>query len=426
MIYVENTLHDYISVNLAFTRGSGHDPEDKPGLAYLTGQMLLRGTARRSEEEFQAELDHIGSNLDVHVTPEAFQVVGDCRRDTLPRFMELLSEMVLTPGFEPKELDRLKRLQREEIRGARDNDSIVLHIFLMKHLFEGHPFQGPQRGEEADLKRISIKDIRAWWERHICAASLQAGVAGNLSLEEAQDLIQTFIRGLNPGVELPDPPAPPARAPGLDVLLVTHPGRTQSQVGISTLAPSGQASDLLELIVANTAFGDTFTSPLVREIREKRGWSYGVDSTVIPGRTTGVMLVQYAPSTETTIEALHLGLDLLDDLCRQGLPEEEIEFAKKHLINRFPFRVDTPPKRLDLLMSLALTGRTGAYVDGYREAVARVTPAQANAAAARHLSPQGRAVVIVGDPSLEPQLRAMSGVTRVRTIDYRTQGRLPQ
>ena len=418
IVHVENHRHDHIVLKLTFRRGGTTDPVGGSGRAWLTGNMLLRGTKRLSEELFQEELDFLGSNLDVGVGAESVHVVGDCRRETWGPFMELLSEAILSPSLLDDELDKLIRNHIESLRNSRDSDSSILMQMIPRLLFERHPYGRPVRGEEAELPDCTVAGLQAFHGDHLASDVLVAGVAGDATREEVDRHLAPLLERL-PAHAVPHNLAPlEDPRDTLDVLLVERPGRSQAQVGIARRAAPGSAEDLIPLVVCNTAFGDTFSAPLVREIREVRGWSYGVESTLLPGRLTGVHLMHYAPSNEYAADAISLGLDLLRGVIERGPAPEDVEFAKSWLINHFPFHFDTASKRLDLQIQMLLTGRDNRYLDRFVERVRAVTPEDAHRAARNHWAGRRVAVVVVGDPSLGDSLERLDGLTRLRRVRY--------
>ena len=424
IVHVENHRHDHLVVNLTFRRGATTDPDGSSGRAWFGGEMLLRGTRHLSEERFQAELDLLGSSLNVGVGAETIHVVGDCRRETWGPFMDLLGEAVLHPVFLQPELVKLRRNHLEAIRNSRDSDNHLLMQMIPRLLFEGHPYARPARGEESELTAVSLDDARAFQHEHLARDMLIVGVAGDATRDEIDARLGPLADALPAAAPPHVIPTPEDSSEGLDVLLVERAGRTQAHVGIARLSAPGSAPDLVPLVVCNTAFGDTFTAPLVREIREERGWSYGVDSSLLPGRLTGVHVMQYAPANEYATDAIALGLRLLDETIERGPDEEDLDFAKSWLVNHFPFHFDTPAKRLDLQLQMLMTNRTPDYLDSFVERVRAVSREDAHAAADRHWAGRRIAVVVVGDPSLADSLATLKGLKRLRRVPFDHSGAL--
>ncbi|MBM4389462.1 MAG: insulinase family protein, partial [Deltaproteobacteria bacterium] len=173
------------------------------------------------------------------------------------------------------------------------------------------------------------------------------------------------------------------------------------------------------LMVGNNAFGGTFTARLMREIREKRGWSYGAYSLIYLGKEISTFVMRFYPAMKDTIPAIELSLQMLGDVAENGLKEDEVEFSKSYLINRFPFKIDTPMNKLRELVSIDLLGQPQDYLDKYVENVKSAGAGQVNGALKKKLSPSNLAIVIVGvAKELEPQLRNLKWVNSVTVQPY--------
>ena len=123
------------------------------------------------------------------------------------------------------------------------------------------------------------------------------------------------------------------------------------------------------LLVGNTAFGGTFTSRLVDEIREKRGWSYGVSSSIFAGRTSGTLMMRFFPENRDLAPAIELVEKLFSSTAFGGLSADEVDAARKYLIRQYPFRIETVRKRADELVAELVFGRPAGVMSRFVELV---------------------------------------------------------
>ena len=425
VIQVENHSLEYVAVNITFAVGSALDPPGKEGLAFFTSQMLTRGTGRYSKQALAEEIDYLGSNIAVASGTETVQVVADCASRNLPRLLELITEVVVHPTFPEEELEKLKRQTLADIAEVKDTDAAAAALFFGQLVFEGHPYSHPARGYARTVKSFTRDDVVGFYRDHYVKANAVIGVAGDVTPEEVKELVIAAVASLPEGSKRPPTQDVPSRTEGLDILLVTKPERTQSHVVIGQPAVRGDYPDLFSLSTAVTGFGGTFTSILVREIREKRGWSYGVGASLLPGRYSGLFQVRFAPATEDTTPAIGLTLNMLGDLARDGLDDENLDFAKQYLINQYPFLLDTSVKKMELELNAYLTGKPAGYLDTYVDTIAAVSRESARRSVGEVLSPGNSCIVVVGDEGLEKALNDLPGVTRVRTVPHTWDGDLP-
>lgn len=424
-VHVENHTLEYVALSITFQIGAAQDPAGKEGLAHLAANMLLRGTRTHSREELADELDFVGTSIGVSVGRETTQIFVDCSTRNLPQLLSLLENVITTPTFPEEELEKLKRQTIAELSELRDSDGGASRLFFSELLFEGHPYAHPTRGYEATVAEITRDEVKAFYRDYFTRANVLLGIAGDVTEGTVPQMRSQLLSKLPAGEPRPATPDVPSFDPGLRILLVTRPDRSQAQVAIGQTGLRGDSPDLFPATVAITGFGGTFTSVLVREIREKRGWSYGVGAALVPGRYTGLFQVRYAPATQDVVPAIKLTGELLDDLAANGLPEEHIEFAKSYMSSQYPFLLDTPHKRLAMALDVVLSNKPKDYVENYVKSVEAVTVDGAKVAINGLLRPTDLAVVVVGDPALAESLAALPGVTSFRQISYSWDGPLP-
>jgi zinc protease len=205
--------------------------------------------------------------------------------------------------------------------------------------------------------------------------------------------------------------------PSLPVYLIDKPDRAQTQmlIGHPTVAPSTPGQPYFSLGTA--AFGGSgFTSRLMQEVREKRGWSYSVGARLDVHREGGLLSMSIQPGVGEATDCLALALQLFGDVARDGITEAELEYARKSLLNGAAFDEDTPER--------CLRGRLSrAHLGTHREqALAQVLHADGRGVREilkkRYKPKDLVAVVVCTAADLEPQFRAMKGWASVEVIPY--------
>mgnify|MGYP002640218680 CR=1 FL=1 len=424
-VHVENHTLEYVALVLTFQVGAAHDPKGKEGLANLAANMLLRGTSSHSREALADELDFIGTSIGINVGRETTQLFVDCATRNLPKLIDLLEEVLVDSTFPKDEFEKLQRQTVAELSEMRDSDGDVARLFFSELIFEGHPYAHPTQGYESTVAAVTRDEAEEFYRHYFTRTDVLVGIAGDVAADAVPGIRRQLLAKLPAGRNTPVTPAVPASGPGLRVLLVTRPESTQAQVAIGQTALRGDSPDLFPATVAVTGFGGTFTSVLVREIREVRGWSYGVGAALVPGRHTGLFKVSYAPSTQDVVPAIELTGELLRDLAGKGLAEEHIKFAQGYLSSQYPFMLDTPHKRLAMAMDVVLANKPDDYVERYVDYVGGVTVEEARRVVADLLRPDDLAIVVVGDSALAKGLAGLPGVVSFRQVSATWEGPLP-
>ncbi len=409
-----------VALGLALPVGSLHDPPGKEGLAYLTAQMLIRGAGGRDHLALTEAMEELGSTFSVDAGRAHTTLTGDALTRNLDAFEDLAATILNQPDFPAAELDKLKRRTLAELAQLRDSDSALGQRFFLRTLFADHPYGRPLKGTPASIASITRDDVVAFYRAHYHRHGLLCGAAGDLDAPRLERLVERLTG------PLPQAPVPPTTVPaaprpqGLRGVLVDKPQRSQTQVFLGQPTLDVNHPDYLALFVGHVLFGGTFTARLSQEIRDKRGWSYGAYSYLATDQHLGTFTLRFYPAVADTLPAIELAHDLLTDLATRGATPADVAAAQRYLTNSHPFSLDTPNKRLHEVLTSRLRGRPADWLDRYLDRVAALTPADVNAALARHLHPADQVLTVVATASdLERPLRAWSRLASLDVVDYR-------
>jgi zinc protease len=385
-----------VSILVAFRSGSAHDPPGRDGLARVTARMLRRGAKGLTANQIEETVDALGGEFGADVSTSSSSVHFEVIKRSLDRFVELGATLLAQPMFEPSELERLLRESEAELIEARDSDRSLCSRAFRRTLFAGHPYGRRIAGTIQTLRSIVRDDVAAFYKRHYTRRNAIVAISGDIEPDEARALAERLLAGLPEGESIPDPVPQPDRRPGRRLVFVDKPERTQTQMVIGGLGTDAHDPDHIALMVANTAFGGTFSSRLMQEVRVKRGWSYGASSRVGFDRRRDAFTMWTAPAASDAPACLALQLDLLQVLRRDGITEAELEFVKRYLVRSHAFEIDTARKRVHQKLEEALYDLPDGYHDTYLKQVEAVTIQAANASLQRRISEDDLVVGVVG------------------------------
>jgi zinc protease len=395
-----------VHVQVVLRAGGAEDPEGRDGLTNFATELMARGTARRGRAELDAAFDALGGGLEIATDHDSATFGLTVLRSHLDRALALLAEVLLEPRFPADEADKLKRELIAQLDELRDDDGRLARRYFMRALFGNHPYGRSLLGHAASIGALDAAQAAAWHARAIVGGNLIFGLAGDIRPAQAAAALTRHFAALpaGPPPGRDDYPTPPRRR-GRRLTLVDKPERTQSQILIGQPGPRWRDPDYMPLHVAATAFGGTFTSRLMDEVRVKRGLSYGASARVAAGRGEKAILLHVFPSLEQTAETLRLVLDLYSGLASDGLPARELDFARGYLAGSFGFHVATPEDRLDLAAAVELMGLPGDYVSRYGEHIRAVGAAEVARAMAAWVRPEHLEVCVVSTADeLRPRL----------------------
>ena len=385
-----------VSFTLALRSGAAHEPADRGGVARLTARMFRRGAAGLTSRQIEEAVDTLGGEIAVDVGGSTMAFHGTVIRRNLEPFVDLVARLLGTPTFDETELARLRREALAELTEARDSDRSLAQIAFRRGLFAGHPFARGSSGTLSSIPKLGVGDLRAFYARHWVRGNAVLGFSGDIDEPLATTLGNKLLAALPEGPRVPDDLPEPEVKPGRRLVFVDKPERTQTQIIIGSLGTSAHDPDHVPLAVANAIFGGTFTSRLMREVRSKRGWSYGASARLSVDRRRQSFSVWTFPAATDAAPCIALEIDLLTKWITAGITPRELSFVKKYLGRSYAFDVDTASKRLHQALDVELLELPVDYYSGYVEHVEAVTREGANEAVTKRLSLTDQLYVVVG------------------------------
>lgn len=384
-----------VDVYVITETGTAHDPRHREGALHLCLRALRRGTRKRSAHEIDALIDRLGAELSTSADATSSMLHATVIRRNLEPFLEMLGDIVTEPALPFYEVAQVAREIRAEIIDSRDDDRTLAGRHFRRALFDGHPFGRPAQGTPRTMERLSRADADAAWRRAFRRDNVIIAAAGDIRPAELEAFATRTLGNLGAAPTRPDALPEPAPRKGRHLVLVDKPARTQTQVYIGALGTSPRDRDHLAFTVGNSIFGGTFTARLMREIRSKRGWSYGASSRLGREKVRDAWSMWTFPAAADAGRCIALQLKMLQKLVEDGVSARELSFAKSCLTRGYAFETDTASKRLWQVLDTRLLELPQRYFRDYVERVQAVTLDEVNAALRRRLRPADLLVTVV-------------------------------
>ncbi len=409
-----------VTIVVSLRSGSVFDPPGTEGLARTAGRMLRRGCDGLTAHEIEDAVDRLGGEISIDLSASSLALHTQVIERNVDEFVALVARLLAKPTFPQDELSRLLRETAAEIVESRDNDRSLAQHFFRRALFGTHPYGRSSLGTVRGVEAITVAGVRDFYAKHFTQANIVVGFAGDVTVERAKALATTLLAGLPVGARVDDPVPEPTSPKGRRLVIVDKPDRSQTQILIGRLGTWPHDEDHVALGVANAVFGGTFTSRLMKEVRSKRGWSYGAYARLSIDRQRQSFTMWTFPAATDAAACLALEIGLLEKFVADGVTASEAAFIKRYLARSQAFEVDTATKRMHQALDVELLGLPADYHSGYVERVTAVTLEEANASVKRRLDPEDLLVVVVGTAAdLEASLRAsLPGVTQVDVVPF--------
>jgi len=367
-----------VSVGVWLTRGSRHEPEPLSGIAHFVEHMLFKGTATRTAEDIAQAIDSIGGQLDAFTAKEYASYYIKVLDEHLPLALDILSDIVLHPAFDPEDIEREKKVILEEIKMVEDTPDDLVHELFTQSFWEGHPLGRPILGTRETVEAITEDALREYFARVYAPDNFVVSAVGNLEHGRVRELVEGAFGGMAccgaPAVDVR-----PAVAPKF---LVRNKELEQSHICLGTASYSQSHEDRYVSYVLNTLLGGSMSSRLFQNVREKRGLAYAVFSGLAAYRDAGVLTVYAGCANEAVSEVIDLTVEELRNLKREPAPEAELRRAKDHLKGSLMLSLENTASRMSHFARQEIYYDRQFGLDETLEGIERVTAADVQRVAA--------------------------------------------
>lgn len=386
---------------------AGEDPQH-PAKAELLADSLLTGTSRRDRVRMDTELAAVGGDLHAVVDPERLSISGEALASGLDTLLDVLADALTGAVYQDEEVANERGRLVERIAVARSQPRVIAREQLQRHRYGDHPYvrEVPQA---EDVAAVTAEQVR---ELHRAAVSPRGSVlvlVGDVDPDQAVAEVARIMGAWRSDTEARVLPALP-EVRGGDVRLVHREGAVQSQLRFSAQALPRTDPEYPALQIANLVFGGYFSSRLVENLREDKGYTYSAHSAFEFTGDNGTLLVDADTASEVTAAAL---LETRYEFGRMALvppTENEVESARKYAIGGLLTSTSSQAGLASMLLTLASVGLDHDWLVAHPERLRAVTVEQV-AEAARMFAPTAFTGVVVGDADrLSAALRTLGGV----------------
>ena len=385
-----------VSVSLALRTGAILDPPGAEGAMRMLSRMMRRSAGGRSADANDRLIEGMGASLGADVTQSTVVFQGAVISRSLDRFVDALIDTIARPTLPDDELERLRRETEAELHEALDDDRGLARRWFRRRLFEGHPYSRSAGGTLPGVRSVTGDLLRKLYRQAVVSENLVLAFAGDISEERAGRIAEALGSAVAGGVAPSDTTADPTVPAGRRLVFVDKPERTQTQILIGGLGSHPLDPDHVALVVANTAFGGTFTARLMQEVRAKRGWSYGAYSSLPYDRRRQAFSLWTFPKASDAAACIALELEMLRTFREKGVTASEFGWARRYLTRSHAFALDTASKRVGLTLDAELYGLPPGYYGRYIENLRAATLEQANQAVRERLSDENLLLSVVG------------------------------
>src|SRR5919202_7115735 len=379
--------------------GTEFDSEAKAGLASLTADNVMNGTKTRDALEIAKALEERGESLGFGANREGVNIQGNSLAADLPILIQTFADVVQNATFPPDKLELTRQQMLTALKVKLDTPSqVAIRTFQQTAYPKNHPFYAFPTQES--LKGISREDVMNFYQKHYRPDTTVLSLVGDFDPAKVRSLLETRLSswqdsGQPPVATYPQVPLPQTRVE-LNPLL---PEKAQSinllgYRGIERKDPRYYAALVLNQIVG----GDTLSSRLGTEIRDRLGLIYGIYSYLQAGLQQGPFLIQMQTAPEDARKAIASTIALLQQIQQKGVTSSEVAAAKRSITSEYPVGLAEPDSLAQTILNNEVYDLGSSELRNFVSKIEAVTLKKVNQAAKELLHPENLVVVTAGPP----------------------------
>ncbi|WP_165732479.1 pitrilysin family protein [Polaribacter sp. 20A6] len=403
---IENDEVPLVQFNITIDGGQLLESMDKLGVANLTADLLNKGTKNKSVKELEEAIQELGASIYVYSDVENITLSGTTLAKNYDKTLALAQEILLEPRFDENEFDLLKKATIANLRQQEASPNSVARNAYNELIYGKENIRSKNiLGTTTSVETISIEDLKTYYNKYISPSVAKMLVVGDISKEKVIASLTTLNTNWKakevtiPTYKTPDTPTKPA------VYFYDIPNAKQSVLQFGAPALAATDKDFYAASVMNYILGGGgFASRLTQELREGKGYTYGVRSGFSGTKAKGAFTVSSSVRSNVTLESAQLVKQILEEYPTT-FSDKDLETTKSFLIKSNARAFETSRAKLNMLSNISNYGWSADYVKDQENTVNNMTKEQITALANKYVNPNKMIWLVVGDA--ETQLERM-------------------
>jgi zinc protease len=389
-----------VTVCVLVEGGAVCDPPGRAGVAQLTAKLLLEGTTAADGAAITDRFERLGASIEAHADWDAATITMTTLTENLEPAFALLGDVLRTPAFNQREVERLKGERLAELLQLRAEPRGLADELFSRFLYDASSrYAHPDGGDDASVQAIGREDVARFYGERYSPAAMTLIAAGDIGADTIERLARNALGDWTGSAPRPtlssDAPARHSRA----VHIVAKTDAPQSELRVGHVGLARRNPDYFPVVIMNAVLGGLFSSRINLNLREVHGYTYGAHSYFDWRRQSGPWVVATAVESDVTQPAALEIIKEIDRIRAEQITAEELSLATSYLDGVFPIRYETTSAIASALASLVVYDLPDDWYDAYRERVRSVTREDVLTAAQKHLHPEMLQMVVVGNPT---------------------------
>ncbi|HOW24459.1 MAG TPA: pitrilysin family protein [Bacteroidales bacterium] len=398
---IQNKELPLVEISLVINGGVLQDNLSQPGVAGMVASVLPQGTQSKTPEELEEEIELLGSNIRMNSGREEITMDISCLSRNFEKTMALIREMLLEPRWDSAEFSMaLIRAKNSIIQAEAQPRSVARLEFNQLVYGTGHIFGYYPEGTKESMDKITLDDLKAYYEHNFSPSVTTINIAGNVSQEEVMEALKPLVMEWKPKQVMMNTYPVPPNPEKSQIYFVDIPGSRQSVISIGYLALTRDDPDFVKADFINYRLGGAFTSILNQILREEKGFTYGAFSSFADMKNKAPFLASTSVRSDATFESVKIFKEEMEKY-RNGVSEEDLQFIKNCMILSNALRFETNGSLASMLSTLSKYGFPDDYIMNEERIIRGMTVEEHKAIAEKYIVPDKMYYVVVGDAATQ-------------------------
>lgn len=384
---------EVVRIDWMFRAGSCHQKQKMT--AHFANSLLKEGCRTMNSAELAEKLDFYGSWLQLTNSHQYAYVTVYALNKHLPTILRLAEEMVFHATLPEKEFGTMREILRKQLEIDQTKVSYLANAKFKEAIYGKSHLYG-QSAVAEDLDKLEIEGIRQFYQEHYNTHNCTVFVTGKITPPVEKMLTEAFGNIEAKGCRLGDYPFTAPQTTAEKRITIDKADAVQSCVIIGKPLVNRKHPDHLKLNLLNTVFGGYFGSRLMTNIREEKGYTYGIGSSIVTYPECGHLRISSQTGNEFTEPLVQEVFREIETIRKELIPEEELDMVKMYLLGEHLRTMDGGLNLADLLISLAGHKQGYEYYDQMVEAIKSTTAEELRDMAQKYFDPDSFHIVIAG------------------------------
>lgn len=339
---LEKNDKNVVAVNILFNVGSQNETKEQEGYSHFIEHLLFKSSKKYTTTEIMDKLSYYGADFNAYTSRTVTRYIFKCLAENFEHCFEIYSNMIISPKFDPDEIDKERNVVIEEMKKCDDDPVEVLYKTVMNNYYNSYSYAHDELGEEKIISSVTREELLAYKNKHYTADNCIISVAGNIEFDKLDEIVEKYFSSNFEAENKPYCVDTFEIEPNiLKKYDVVERDDNQANVCVHIKTVSAKSEDKYVSDLYTSILGNSQNSRLYKVIREELGLVYTVYAFSDTVPMTGGIFIMLGTRPKNVKKAIVEIKKIIVDLAENGATEEELERVKNLKKSVLEFNTET-------------------------------------------------------------------------------------